>query len=92
MQGFNDIWKGFRKFAVNLVKFNPNECEENWDSPEVNSRSLTPNPLVHLYSEPYNQAYEKEMNELERARSKSGILYWEILQPKAFLKLGIIKL
>ncbi|XP_044748662.1 uncharacterized protein LOC123309556 isoform X2 [Coccinella septempunctata] len=77
MQGFSDIWKGFKKFAVNLVKFNPNESEENWDSTEVCGRSLTPNPLVHTYSEPYNQAYEKEFSEIERARSKSVVSHWD---------------
>lgn len=72
MQGFNDIWKGFKKFAVNLVKFNPNESEETWDSPDMHSRSATPNPLVHTYSEPYNQAYEREISEIERARSRTA--------------------
>ncbi|KAL3267458.1 hypothetical protein HHI36_011582 [Cryptolaemus montrouzieri] len=72
MKGFNDIWKGFTQFAGTLVQFNPNDTEETWNC-DVNMRCQTPNPLIHTYSEPYDQEYEAEFTEQERMRSRSAV-------------------
>ncbi|KAK9875789.1 hypothetical protein WA026_009579 [Henosepilachna vigintioctopunctata] len=51
IKAFNDFWKMFTKFALKLVKFNPNDTNETWNLEGI-TRSQTPNPLVLKSSEP----------------------------------------